>query len=116
MSYPTDKVARLEHCSLDAELSRMLARCPTSPYWRYAEVSLKPLADGQSVRDYAISEGMKAYSFANLPEPLRGFLKLCDRSIEIEYELFHGQMQGTQEEMDDRVIARMIELGDIEES
>lgn len=59
--------------------------------------------------DYLLEEGFKAYTLDQMPAKLRSFLQCCDRSLEIQYELFKGKPLSTEEEMDSQVIARMNE-------
>lgn len=104
---------------LNAQLSQLLSRAPSSPYWRFAEISLLTSAQEQqlSVKEYVESECFKAYSLDKLPNSIRDFLLLCDRSIAIRYELFEGMTSGLSlREEDEKVIDAMVERGDLEDA
>ena len=102
---------------LNAQLSRLLSRAPSSPYWRYAEISLLGEADsaGKTVKDYVFDECFKAYSLDKLSLLLQEYLLLCERSIAVHQELFEGNVSNLQLlNEDEQVINRMVENGDIE--
>lgn len=93
---------------MNAELCRLLARAQSSPYFRVEGGSVSStMKTKRPLMDYITEEALKAYSLDKMPALLQGFLKDCDRSIEVEYELFQGKMVGTQAEMDAQVMQRM---------
>lgn len=100
--------------ALEADLCRLLAKSFASPFWRLRSRLLTPWAGDASLDDYVLEEGMKAYTIDKLPSHLQIFLKYCDRSVDVEWELFQGKPTGMkQEDQDEKVYQRMVEDGSI---
>lgn len=96
---------------MDAELSRLLSRATQSPYYRMEgdllalrldlQLGNKPLAD------WLTEQAIAAYSVNKLHPEIQGFLQDCDRSWQIEQEMFSGPVSGTQEERDQKVLEKL---------
>lgn len=99
---------------MDAELSRLLSRAVQSPNYRregdlFAQVQGITLGD-KSLADWLIEQAIAAYSTEKLSPEIQGFLKDCDRSWQIEQEMFSGPVEGTtQEERDAKVLEKLAE-------
>lgn len=97
---------------MDAELSRLLSRATQSPYYRREGQLFVRLQDLQlgdrSLADWLIEQAIAAYSTEKLDPAVRGFLQDCDRSWQINQEMFSGSVEGTtQEERDQKVLEKL---------
>lgn len=96
---------------MDVELSRLLSRATQSPLYR-RDRSLFPNLMGidlgdKSLADWLVEQALAAYSVEKLSPQIRGFLQDCDRSWQIEQEMFSGPVSGTQEERDQKVLEKL---------
>ncbi|WP_088889573.1 hypothetical protein [Leptolyngbya ohadii] len=110
---------------LNAELCRSLSRCQSSAYFKAAAASLLDVEELNELRQNEkiyqaayrklYDAAFEAYSLNNLPQKMRDFLERCNRSLEVEYELFGGIASSlTEAEQIDRILAKMVDDGDVE--
>lgn len=76
---------------MHATLCRLLSRAPYTLYYQKYARDLPDLVGvdlgDRTVRDWLIEEGLKAYTLDKMHPLVQGFLKDCDRCLQLEDEL-----------------------------
>lgn len=81
---------------MEAALSQLLARSIQSVFYRReAAIFAQDMELGdRNLQDWLIEQALAAYTIDKLSAPVQAFLKNCDRSWQIEQELFAGKPAG----------------------